>query len=516
MAAGAFGGMSPRRRAAAAGAAGAAGAGALAARARAARHGARTGPVALARGAGDAASSSAEVEAAFRRFDADKSGEIERGELQRALARLGLPSSDEYVDDVFSQYDADGSGSIDLREFKGYVAKKERAMLQAFRGLDVDASGAITSAELESAVARAGVAISPGEARRMVALLDSNSDGVVTFGEFKQYLLLLPSAQLRQNAAWCWMGSSCDRVVTSPRDPLKQLVIGGIAGAASRTFTAPIERVRVMLMSSSGGKSAGQLLRGVLQEDGVAGLWRGNGAKVAKVIPSSAIQFFVYNQTKELFLRLREAKAAAQGGGKKGAPTEISAAERLLAGAVSAIAATLTMYPLDTVGSQMAVAGGAKGGLLEVGKQIVERGGVGGLYRGLSATVASDVWGIGVGFFLYDTVNAAFKQTFGRAPQAHEKGMVGGTCACLSMSLAMPLEVVMTRMRVQGLPGYPVVYKSAMDCLRTVAREEGVRALWRGIVPAYLKVFPMIFTSYYVFETLAKQQGVGGLRRYAA
>ena len=55
------------------------------------------------------------------------------------------------------------------------------------------------------------------------------------------------------------------------------------------------------------------------------------------------------------------------------------------------------------------------GGLVEVGKQIVERGGVGGLYRGLSATVASDVWGIGVGFFLYDTVNAAFKQTFGRA-----------------------------------------------------------------------------------------------------
>ena len=95
---------------------------------------------------------SAEVEAAFLRFDADRSGAIERGELQRALARLGLPSSDDYVDDVFSQYDTDGSGAIDLREFKGYVAKKERAMWQAFRGLDVDASGAITSAELEGAV----------------------------------------------------------------------------------------------------------------------------------------------------------------------------------------------------------------------------------------------------------------------------------------------------------------------------------------------------------------------------
>ena len=497
-----------RGRAVAAGAAGAAAGAAGAARARRGR-GRTGGAVELRRRGARPASPAGEVEAAFARFDEDGSGAIERAELQRALARLGLPCSDEYVDDVFSQYDADGSGAIDLREFKRYVAKKEAAMWKAFCGLDTDASGAITAAEVEGAVRLAGVAISAGEARRMVAMLDSNRDGIVTFSEFKQYLLLLPSAQLRENAAWCWMGSSCDRVVTSPRDPLKQLAIGGIAGAASRTCTAPVERVRVMLMSSTGGKSAGELMRGVLKEEGLGGFWRGNGAKVAKVVPSSAIQFYFYNQTKELFLRLREAKASAKGS------VEISALERLLAGAFSAVAATLTCYPLDTIGSQMAVAGGAKGGLVEVGRQILERGGVSGLYRGLSATLASDVWGIGVGFFLYDTVNAAFKKTFGRAPQAHEKGLVGGTCACLSMSLAMPLEVVMTRMRVQGLPGYPIVYKSAADCIRTVAREEGVAALWRGIVPAYLKVFPMIFTSYFVFETLSKSQGVGGLRRYA-
>ena len=91
--------------------------------------------------------------------------------------------------------------------------------------------------------------------------------------------------------------------------------------------------------------------------------------------------------------------------------------------------------------------------------------GLKGFYRGLSATVVSDVWGIGMGFVFYDLANSAFTKLTGRKRRASEKGLVGGTTACLSMTVAMPLEIVMTRMRVQGLPGYPVVYKSALDCV---------------------------------------------------
>lgn len=119
-----------------------------------------------------------------------------------------------------------------------------------------------------------------------------------------------------------------------------------------------------------------------------------------------------------------------------------------------------------------------------------------------------------MGFVFYDLANSAFTKLTGRKRRASEKGLVGGTTACLSMTVAMPLEIVMTRMRVQGLPGYPVVYKSALDCVAKIAKEEGVETLWRGLVPAYLKVFPMIFTSYFVFEALSKKSGIGGLRRY--
>ena len=45
---------------------------------------------------------------------------------------------------------------------------------------------------------------------------------------------------------------------------------------------------------------------------------------------------------------------------------DVMTPERLVAGAASAITATLILYPLDTIGAQMGVAGGAKGNIPQV------------------------------------------------------------------------------------------------------------------------------------------------------
>ena len=55
-----------------------------------------------------------------------------------------------------------------------------------------------------------------------------------------------------------------------------------------------------------------------------------------------------------------------------------------------------------------------------------------------------------------------------------------------------------------------------VDCLVKTAQQEGVGGLWKGIVPSYAQIFPCIFISYYVYETLAKELGLGGLAKYSA
>ena len=147
-------------------------------------------------------------------------------------------------------------------------------------------------------------------------------------------------------------------------------------------------------------------------------------------------------------------------------------------------------------------------------KQIYEIFGIGGFYKGLQGEVLNDIWGFMLGFGLYDLANNLFYTTVGRRPRSLEKGVVGGATACLSVTTSMPLMLATCRMQVQGLPGYPILYKSLYDCLAKTAKAEGVRGLWQGIVPSYAQIFPCIFISYFVYETIAKQLGLGCLTKY--
>ena len=80
----------------------------------------------------------------------------------------------------------------------------------------------------------------------------------------------------------------------------------------------------------------------------------------------------------------------------------------------------------------------------------------------------------------------------------------------------MPLLLATTRMQVQGLPGYPILYKNVFDCLVKTAKQEGLTGLWQGIVPSYAQIFPCIFISYFVYETLSRELALGGLSKYSA
>jgi len=77
------------------------------------------------------------------------------------------------------------------------------------------------------------------------------------------------------------------------------LLAGGVAGAASRTAVAPLERLKILFQVqgiSAGGeplRHTGVLnsLRQLVARDGVRGLWKGNGLNCLRVVPASATQF---------------------------------------------------------------------------------------------------------------------------------------------------------------------------------------------------------------------------------
>ena len=169
---------------------------------------------------------------------------------------------------------------------------------------------------------------------------------------------------------------------------------------------------------------------------------------------------------------------------------------------------------LDTVRTLMSVPGsGLKpdAGIVDAFKHINASSGWRGFYRGLGPSLGSDIVGNALGFYLYDAFAESFKQATGRKPQPHEKGLLGGVSACVCMTLVMPLEICMTRMRLQGTGNNPVLYKNAFDCMRQIAAKEGVKGLFSGAGASYLKVYPQIATVYFVYELIARTMAVKGI-----
>lgn len=73
------------------------------------------------------------------------------------------------------------------------------------------------------------------------------------------------------------------------------MVIGAIAGAASKTAVAPLERVRLLLQMApargEGSRSASSGFSAVMRSEGLVGLWRGNGLSIARAMLSKGILF---------------------------------------------------------------------------------------------------------------------------------------------------------------------------------------------------------------------------------
>ena len=76
------------------------------------------------------------------------------------------------------------------------------------------------------------------------------------------------------------------------------MIAGAIAGAVSRTCTAPFDRLKTV-MQVLGWRKEIRIVAGfkyMLNEGGVTSLWRGNGMNVVKIAPEAALKFTFYEE----------------------------------------------------------------------------------------------------------------------------------------------------------------------------------------------------------------------------
>jgi len=171
-----------------------------------------------------------------------------------------------------------------------------------------------------------------------------------------------------------------------------------------------------------------------------------------------------------------------------GEPATIPKPVKFLFGGLSGMGATCFVQPLDLVKTRMQVAkstGGAKVSSVSVLMGVAKNEGIATLYNGLSAGLLRQATYTTTRLGIYTWLFEKFSSPDGKPPGFLMKAGMGMAAGASGAFVGTPAEVALIRMTSDGsLPKeMQRNYKSVVDALVRIYKEEGLSTLWRGATP---------------------------------
>lgn len=446
----------------------------------------------------------------FKKLDLNQDGKVDIAELQAGLRAMGTAVEADTEQKIVTAGDVNKDGQLDFVEFMQYLEEHEKKMKIAFNSLDKNQDGTIDASEVVQSLRTLGMNISEEHAGKILKSMDADGTMSVDWNEWRNHFLFNTATDIQEIIRY-WKHSTVLDIGDSLTIPdefteeekktgmwWKQLLAGGVAGAVSRTGTAPLDRLKVM-MQVHGAKSDLTLANGfkkMIKEGGIRSLWRGNGVNVIKIAPETAMKFWAYEQYKKLF--------ASKDG-------TVGAAERFVAGSLAGATAQTSIYPMEVLKTRLAVGKtGQYSGMFDCGKKILKKEGVKAFYKGYVPNILGIIPYAGIDLAIYETLKNAWLTRY--ATESANPGVlvllacgtISSTCGQLA---SYPLALIRTRMQAQAsIEGGPQL--NMVGLFRKIVEKEGLLGLYRGITPNFMKVLPAVSISYVVYEKMKEKMGV--------
>ncbi|TRM70257.1 mitochondrial carrier domain-containing protein [Schizophyllum amplum] len=274
-------------------------------------------------------------------------------------------------------------------------------------------------------------------------------------------------------------------------DTVKDLTAGTVGGIFQVLVGQPFDIVKVRMQTSPAGTYTGMMgcAGGILKNEGPLAFYKGTLSPLLGIGVCVSIQFGALEWTKRVFAQQNLARGV---GGPEG--TGFGAGQLFTAGVAAGIANGIVSCPVEHIRirlqTQSATNPVYKGPGDAIAK-IYSQHGLAGIFKGQGVTFLREATGYGMYFLTYEKlVQREMREKKIRRDQISPLNAIGyGALAGYALwAVIYPIDMIKSRMQTDGFsPATGQKYKSALDCLRTVWRTEGLPAFTRGLAPTLIR-----------------------------
>ncbi|XP_027901914.1 mitochondrial substrate carrier family protein E [Vigna unguiculata] len=302
----------------------------------------------------------------------------------------------------------------------------------------------------------------------------------------------------------------------------REFVWGAVAGAFGEGMMHPVDTIKTRLQSQAilnglqNQKNILQMVRYVWQVDGLKGFYRGAIPGITGSLATGATYFGVIESTKKW---IEDSHPSLRGHWAN-----------FIAGAIGDTLGSFVYVPCEVIKQRMQVQGtltswssvavkngnaikpgpqiyGYYTGMIHAGFSIWKTQGLKGLYAGYFSTLARDVPFAGLMVMFYEGLKdvkeyveqRGISSPNWRVNHSLEGLVLGGLAGGLSAYLTTPLDVVKTRLQVQGST---LRYTGWLDAMCSIWAAEGTKGIFRGSIPRIAWYIPASALTFMAVEFL--------------
>ncbi|CAK7325530.1 unnamed protein product [Dovyalis caffra] len=421
----------------------------------------------------------------FEELDRDGDGQVNLEDLEMALRKRKLPRryAREFMRRARSHL---FSKSFGWKQFLSLMEQKEPTILRAYTSLCLSKSGTLQKSEILASLKNAGLPANEDNAVAMMRFLNADTEESISYGHFRNFMLLLPSDRLQDDPRNIWFEAATVVAVAPPvvipaGSVLRSALAGGLSCALSCSLMHPVDTIKTRVQAST--LTFPEIIS-KLPQIGVRGLYRGSIPAIWGQFSSHGLRTGIFEASKLVLINV--------------APNLPDIQVQSVASFCSTLLGTAVRIPCEVLKQRL------QAGIFDnVGQAIVgtwQQDGLKGFFRGTGATLFREVPFYVAGTCLYGESKKVAQQILSRELEPWETIVVGALSGGLTAVITTPFDVMKTRM-MTAPPGRTV---SMSLIALSILRHEGPLGLFKGAVPRFFWIAPLGAMNFAGYELARK------------